>query len=146
MSTKLSNIIDRASSSGWTTPYQDIKSMYAILTFLNENERDKFLAVLEFKREQISNMADAVKFGNNLDCFNYYPNVQTTTDYSINLIQNGEFKITDELIKYLDLESMGTDLLVWVEHKFTDWGLIVQEKDVMKKLEEVVVEEMEEFE
>ena len=125
ISTELSNIIDRASDSGWTTPYQDIKSMYAILTFLNENERDKLLAVLEFKREQISNMKDAVKFGNNLNRFEFYNNIHSAEEYAEKLIEDGDVNARD-IIDYIDLERLGNDYYKSEEGVFTNQGLIFE--------------------
>lgn len=125
MSTELSNIIDRASDLGWTTPYQDIKSMYAILTFLNEDERDKLLAVLEFKREQISNMKDAVKYGNNLNRFEFYNNIHSAEDYAEKLIDDGDVNAQD-IIDYIDLERLGDDYYKSEEGVFTNQGLIFE--------------------
>lgn len=125
ISTELSNIIDRASDSGWTTPYQDIKSIYAILTFLNEDERDKLLAVLEFKREQISNMKDAVKYGNNLNCFEFHKNIHSAEEYAEKLIDDEDVNARD-IIDYIDLERLGDDYYKSEEGVFTNQGLIFE--------------------
>lgn len=46
MSIEISNIIARADEYGYTTPFQDIKSMFNIIKSLNDEDRDKLLAVL----------------------------------------------------------------------------------------------------
>ena len=135
ISTKITNIIDRASASGWTTPYQDIKSMYAILTFLNENERDKFLSVLEFKREQISNMADAVKFGNNLNWFVFFNNVNTPEEYAEHLIRTRELGVED-IIDYIDLTRLGDNCMKSENAKLTEQGVIFEKDEVFKNYQE----------
>lgn len=133
ISTELSNIIDKASDSGWTTPYQDIKSMYAILTFLNEDERDKLLAVLEFKREQISNMKEAVKYGNNLNCFEFYDNIHSAEDYAEKLIEDGDVDARD-IIDYIDMERLGDDYYKSEEGVFTNQGLIFEKEYIDRKI------------
>lgn len=144
ISTELSNIIDRAKDSGWTTPYQDIKSMYAILTFLNEDERDKLLAVLEFKREQISNMKDAVKYGNNLNCFEFYNNIHSAEDYAEKLIDDGDVDARD-IIDYIDMERLGEDYYKSEEGVFTNQGLIF-EREYIDKMIRIQRDNEEEFE
>lgn len=144
ISTELSNIIDKASDSGWTTPYQDIKSMYAILTLLKEDERDKLLAVLEFKREQISNMKDAVKYGNNLSCFEFYNNIHSAEDYAEKLIDDGEVNAQD-IIDYIDLERLGDDYYKSEEGVFTNQGLIF-EREYIDRVIRIEQENEEEFE
>lgn len=144
ISTALSNIINRASDSGWITPYQDIKSMYAILTFLNEKERDKLLAVLEFKKEQISNMKDAVKYGNNLKCFEFYNNIHTPEDYAEKLIEDGDVNAQD-ITDYIDMQRLGDDYYKSEEGVFTNHGLIF-EKEYIDKVIKNQREDEEEFE
>lgn len=135
ISTELSNIIDRAKDSGWTTPYQDIKSMYAILTFLGEEERNKLLAVLEFKREEISNMKDAVKFGNNLNWFTFFNNINTPEAYAEELIRARELTV-DEIIDYIDLQQIGDNCMKGENAKFTEQGLILEKDLVFRNYQE----------
>lgn len=144
ISTELSNIIDRASNSGWTTPFQDIKSMYNILTFLNEDERDKLLAVLELKREQISNMKDAVKYGKNLDCFEFYNNINSAEEYAEKLIAD-ENVVAQDIIDYIDLERLGEDYYKSEEGIFTNQGLIF-EREYIDRMIRNERENEEEFE
>ncbi len=144
ISTELSNIIHRASDSGWTTPYQDIKSMYAVLIFLNGNERDKLLAVLELKKEQISNMKDAVKYGNNLNCFEFYNNIHAPEDYARKLINSGELTARD-ILDYIDLEKLGEEYNESEKGVFTNQGLIF-EKEYIDKVIKNQREDEEEFE
>lgn len=144
ISTELSNIIDRASNSGWTTPFQDIKSMYNILTFLNEDEKDKLLAVLELKRKQISNMKDAVKYGKNLDCFEFYNNINSAEEYAEKLIDD-ENVVAQDIIDYIDLERLGEDYYKSEEGVFTAQGLIF-EREYIDRMIRNERENEEEFE
>lgn len=135
ISTELSNIIDRASDSGWTTPYQDIKSMYAILALLSEEKRDKLLAILEFKREEISNMKDAVKFGNNLSNFVFFNNINTPEDYAEELIRARELSV-DDIMDYIDLGRLGKECIQSDNAKFTEQGLIFEKDEVFRNYQE----------
>lgn len=69
MSTEISNIIARENDEGYTTPYQDIKRMFAIIKTLDSEDKYKLLAILKSKKEEISNIKDAIKFANNINCF-----------------------------------------------------------------------------
>ena len=131
VSTTLSNIIVRASDSSYTTPYQDIKSMFAIIKCLNSEDRDKLLAVLELKREQICNMKDAVILGNNLDNYKFYAGIETSEDYARKLIKSNEIKIQD-IEEYIDMQHLGDDLCNSESGKFTQYGLIFENEFINK--------------
>lgn len=131
ISQELSNIIDRANTSGYTTPYQNIKSMFSIIKSLNGEERDKLLAVLELKREQICNMQDAVKFGINLDNYKFYSGIETSEDYARELIKNNEIKIQD-IEDYIDMQHLGDDYCYSEAGVFTKHGLIFENEFIDK--------------
>ena len=134
ISLEISNIIARASDTGWTTPFQDIKNMFAIIKSLGNEERDKLLAVLELKKEQISNMRDAVKYGNNLDCFEFYNNIHYSESYAEKLIEDEEVGFED-IIDYVDLERMGNDYIQSNAGKFTEQGLIFENDSLSRRIE-----------
>lgn len=129
ISIEISNIIARANDLGWTTPYQDIKSMYTILTFLNEDERDKLLAVLEFKREQISNMKDAIEYCSHLSWYSFFSEINTPDEYAEELVKSRELDI-DDIISYIDLRQLGMDYIKNEsrENKFTQYGLLFEKE------------------
>lgn len=141
ISIELSNIIERANNLGWTTPYQDIKSMYAILTFLNEDERDKLLAVLEFKREQISNMKDAVEYCSHLSWYSFFNGINTPEEYAEELVKSRELDI-DDIISYIDLRQLGMDYIKNEsrKNKFTQYGLLFEKESNFINQEEEELE------
>lgn len=144
MSKELSNIIARGNESGFTTPFQDIKSMFDIMRCLNNEERRKLLAVLELKREQICNMKNAVKYGNNLNCFEFYNNIHSAEDYAEKLIEDGDVDARD-ITEYIDMERLGDDYYKSEEGVFTEQGLIF-EKEYIDKTIKIQRENEEEFE
>lgn len=141
ISIELSNIIERANDLGWTTPYQDIKSMYAILTFLNEDERDKLLAVLEFKREQISNMKDAAEYCSHLSWYSFFNEINTPEEYAEELVKSRELDI-DDIISYIDLRQLGMDYIKSEsrKNKFTQYGLLFEKESNFINQEEEELE------
>lgn len=141
ISIELSNIIERANDLGWTTPYQDIKSMYAILTFLNEDERDKLLAVLEFKREQISNMKDAAEYCSHLSWYSFFNGINTPEEYAEELVKSRELDI-DDIISYIDLRQLGMDYIKNEsrKNKFTQYGLLFEKESNFINQEEEELE------
>lgn len=141
ISIELSNIIEKANDLGWTTPYQDIKSMYTILTFLNEDERDKLLAVLEFKREEISNMKDAVEYCSHLSWYSFFNGINTPEEYAEELVKSRELDI-DDIISYIDLRQLGMDYIKNEsrKNKFTQYGLLFEKESNFINQEEEELE------
>ena len=83
------------------------------------------LAILEMKKEQICSMKDAVKYGKNLDCFEYYNNINTEEEYARKLIDDQNVTV-EEIIEYADLELMGRDYIKNNSAMLTGQGLIIQ--------------------
>jgi len=147
MSTEISNIIAKANEDGYTTPFQDIKSMFNIIKLLDDEGRNKLLAVLEMKREQICNMKDAVKYGNNLDCFEYYNNISTHEEYAQELIDKKEVTLED-VADYINMEELGEAYVNGNDGIFTDQGLIFETSTIEINIKNLAYkkEEDEEFE
>ena len=57
---EINRLIERANDSGYTTPFNDMKEFYKTIKNFVSEDRDKLLAILEAKREQITNMKDAI--------------------------------------------------------------------------------------
>lgn len=141
MSTEMSNIIARANESGWTSPYQDIKAMFKIIKNFNFEDRDKLLAILETRREEISNIRDAIKFAHNIDCFELIV-ADDEEELARRLIYNGDIDIED-LMDYADLNRLGQDYADDKNMKKTAQGYLKQECDLKNEIKK---EEEEEFE
>lgn len=141
MSTEISNIIAKANESGWTSPYQDIKAIFNIIKNFNVEDRDKLLAILETRREDISNIKDAIKFANNIDCFELVV-ADDEEELARRLIYNGDIDIED-LMDYADLNRLGQEYADDKNMKKIAQGYLKQECDLKN---EVKKEEEEEFE
>ena len=125
MTREILNIIDKATNLGYTTPYQDIKQIFAIINTLNEEDREKLLAVLEMKSEEISNIKDAEKYASHLDSFTLYSDVKLPENYGRRIIEDGEVFV-DDIMDYIDLSKLGEDYCNENGGRQTDYGLIMQ--------------------
>lgn len=143
MSTEISNIIAKANESGWTSPYQDIKEMFKIIKNFNVEDRDKLLAILETRIEEISNIRDAIKFAHNIDCFELIV-ADDEEELARRLIYNGDIDIED-LMDYADLSKLGEDYSDDKNMIKTTQGYLMQECDCNLR-NEIKKEEEEEFE
>ncbi len=141
MSAKMSNIIARANELGWTSPYQDIKAIFKIINNLTAEDRDKLLAILETKKEDILNIKDAIKFANNIDCFELVV-ADDEEELARRLIYNGDIDIED-LMDYADLYRLGQEYADDKNMKKTAKGYLKQECYLKNKIRK---EEEEEFE
>ncbi|HBC84294.1 MAG TPA: hypothetical protein DCZ30_02260 [Clostridiales bacterium] len=141
ISAEISNIIARGNKLGWTAPYQDIKAIFKIINNLNDEDRDKLLAILETKKEDISNIKDAIKFANNIDCFELIV-ADDEEELARRLIYNGDIDIED-LMDYADLNRLGEDYADDKNMKKTAQGYLTQECDLKNEIRK---EEEEEFE
>lgn len=146
MTRELSDIIEKANKNGHTTPFQDIKKVFTIIKSINGEDKDKLLAVLEIKKEQIANMEDAVKYMKNLDCFEYYNNINTNEEYAQKLINNGDVSF-DDVIDYINMEELGEAYINGNDGIFTNQGLIFETSPIKENAQNSIYKnEEEEFE
>lgn len=141
MSTEISNIIARANDSGYTSPYQDIKKMFAIINTLDIEDKYKLLAILESERENISNIKDAIKFANNINCFELF-DVYDEEELARRLIYNQEIYMED-VMEYADLQRLGKDVSEDQRIIKAGQGYLRQNEELKQ---EKIQEEEEEFE
>ena len=133
LTSEITSIINKANQNRYTTTYQDIKRMFTIINRLEHEDREKLLAVLEFKRYDISNMNDALKYANKLDDFTLYSEVECPEDYARRLIEDGEISIED-IMEYIDFFTLGQDYCYQNKGRQTDHGLIIEKMWCDKQL------------
>lgn len=142
MSEEISNIINRASDLGYTTPYQDINKLFSILnTFDSQDKKDKLLAVLSINRRQITNIRDVIEYTNNLNKYNFLPNVKDLEDMGKYFFKEIDFiQDLDVLKKYINYEELAKDYIKGLSEKegiFTEYGYITEiEADQKEKIDE----------
>lgn len=142
MSEEISNIINRASDLGYTTPYQDINKLFSILnTFDSQDKKDKLLAMLSINRRKITNVRDVIEYAINLDKYNFLPNVKDLEDMGKYFFKEIDFiQDLDVLKKYINYEELAKDYIKGLSEKegiFTEYGYITEiEENQKEKIEE----------
>ena len=131
---EVNRLIDRASNSGWTTPFNDMKKFHKIINNFCSEDRDKLLAILEAKRESISNIKDAIKFASNINCFELIE-AYDNEELGRKLVYNGEIDIED-LMEYADLYRLGEEYSTDKGMVKTQQGYLMQEHDLRCREEE----------
>ena len=128
-------LIERASESGYTTPFNDMKVLYELLNNIKISDRDKLLAVLKTERERITNIKDIIKFASNIDEYNLDGDSHSLEEFAENEIHLGELYMED-VIPYLDLKSLGRDLLNQRSGKLTEYGVLCRMDEGMENFQE----------
>lgn len=141
ISKAMNDLIARSNDSGYTTPFQDMKKFYNITKKIDSYERDKLLAIFEVKKEQINNIKDAIKYAQNINCFNL-TEAYDNEELARKLIYNGEIDIED-LMEYADLDRLGEEYSEDKNMTRTEYGYLNQECDLK---EYILQEKEEEFE
>lgn len=123
LSNELNRLIDKASGRGYTTPFNDMKEFCRLVNNIEMTDRDKLLAILKTEKERIINIKCAIKFASNieeyyLDCDSHSPE-----DFAEKEILLGELYMED-LIQYIDLRTLGMDLIHQRNAKITEYGVL----------------------
>lgn len=130
LSDEINLLIDRASESGYTTPFNDMRVLYELLNNIKISDRDKLLAVLKTERERITNIKDAIKFTNNIDEYYLDSDSHSPEEFAENEIHLGELYMED-LLPYIDLETLGKDLIENRNARLTDYGVLCRMNEGM---------------
>lgn len=128
-------LIDRASESGYTTPFNDIKEFYSLINKIETVDRDKLLAVLKTERENITNIKDVIKYTKRLDQYYLDCDSHTPEEFAENEIHLGELYMED-VLPYVDLISLGNDLIEEREAKLTQYGVLCHMNNGMESSQE----------
>lgn len=140
ITTAISNIIARASDSGYTSSYQYVIKMFAIINTLDNEDKYKLLAILESERQNIYNLKDAIKFANNINCFELF-DVYDEEELARRLIYNQEIYMED-VMEYADLQRLGKDVSEDQGIIKTNQGYLRQNEDIKnEKIQEETEEE-----
>ena len=135
LSDVLNMLIDRASDSGYTTPFNDMKVLHQLLDNIKISDRDKLLAVLKTERERIANIKDVIKFTKSIDEYYLDSDSHSLEEFAENEIYLGELHMED-VISYIDLKSLGKDLIKQRNGKLTEYGVLGRMDEGMENLEE----------
>ena len=132
---RLNRLIARANDKGYTTPFNDMKEFYGLIKSIQSDDRDKLLAILEAEEENISNIKDVLKYVKNLDRFYLDWASHSFEEYARNEIHLGELYMED-VLPYIDLETLGKDLIENSNARLTDYGVLCRMNEGMAQEEE----------
>lgn len=135
LSDELNLLIDRASSSGYTTPFNDMKVFHELINNIKISDRDKLLAVLKTERERINNIKDVIKYTKKIDEYYLDGDSHSLEEFAENEIHLGELYMED-VIPYIDLEELGRDLINQRNGKLTEYGVLSRMDEGMENSEE----------
>lgn len=135
---RLNRLIAKASNQGYTTPFNDMEELYNLVYNIQPDDRDKLLAILEAEEEKIINIKDVLKYIKNLDRFYLDWESLSNEEYARNEIHLGELYMED-VLPYIDLETLGKDLIENRKARLTDYGVLFRMDD------EIANENVEEF-
>ena len=130
----INKLISRSSDLGYTTPFNYMKTFYCMINKFNDEDREKLLAILEAKKEQIVNINEAIKYANNIKCFELI-DAYNNEELAKRLVYDGTIDI-ENLMEYADLERLGRDYAETKEIVKTQQGYLSQEFDFQKKAQE----------
>ena len=141
ISSYVNNIICKASKLGYTSPFPDIKNFFNMVRKFDKYEKDKILAILEVKEDEISNIKEIIKYAQNINCFNL---TETYDEQELGrrLVYEGEIDVED-LMEYSDMKRLGKEYAREKNMMHTQYGYLQQEKDLTNFIEKDNEEEFE---
>ena len=101
----------------------ELNHLACLLSELDQGELEKFEAALNIGAHT-SSVADIINLAQNLDCFEFYPDIETEEDLGRYWAE--DLPIPAELKDYFDYEAYGRDVSINEGGHFAPGGYIVQ--------------------
>lgn len=101
----------------------ELNHLACLLLELDQGELEKFEAVIN-SDSHTSSVADIINLAQNLDCFEFYPDIEGEEDLG-RCFSEG-LAIPDELKDYFDYEAYGRDISINEGGHFAPGGYVVQ--------------------
>lgn len=118
------------------TPYASIDELNYLacrLEALSPDEQIKFSAVLqhgEFDGEP----HDLINLTYNLDCYDFYPGVDSYEEYGRYLVENEfEFSLPEKAVDYFDYAAYGEDTTINEGGVLTAWGYVLNNREPFRE-------------
>lgn len=135
MSHVFNDINIRGNESGYTIPFQDVKEIYHLIHDLSTEDKEKIIAVLNSEKENIINMKSAIKYIKHLNDYELDSDSHSADEYAENVIRKGDLDI-DDIMDYIDLETLGNNLLESRDSRITEYGVLTHIFDRQEDLED----------
>lgn len=108
----------------------ELNHLACLLSELDQGELEKFEAVLD-SGAHTSSVADLINLAQNLDCFEFYPDVENEEDLGRYFAE--DLAIPAELKDYFDYEAYGRDVTINEGGHFAPGGYVVQASGSIKE-------------
>ena len=105
----------------------ELNHLACLLSELPQSEIEKFEAALHMGAHT-SSVADIINLAENLDCFEFYPEIESEEDLGRYFAE--DLPIPAELKDYVDYESYGRDISTNENGHFSHGGYVVQTSDI----------------
>ena len=101
----------------------ELNHLACLLSELDQSDLEKFEAVID-SGEHTSSVADLINLTQNLDCYEFYPDIENEEDLGRYFAE--DLPIPEELKDYFDYEAYGRDVSINEGGHFSPGGYIVQ--------------------
>ncbi len=135
MGTVIESLINRGNEINYKTSYHDIKAIYDILQYSDDEVRDKTLAIYELTNDRLSTIEDFINYLQLMDEFEFHRDITNAEQYADVLVDDSEVDIHD-VMDFVDKEALGNTYCENKDGKFTDYGLIFLTSDLVFDNEE----------
>jgi len=104
----------------------ELNYLAALLSDMNEWDREKFSAALEYG-EYTGSVKDLINLSQNLDCYEFDPDI--SSDEDLGYAYADTLEVPEHLEPYFDYEAYGRDIRLEEGGVFTDAGYVVDNRD-----------------
>lgn len=100
----------------------ELNHLACLLSELDQGELEKFEAVID-SGNHTSSVADLINLAQNLDCFEFYPDIENEDDLGRHFTE--DLSIPEELKDYFDYEAYGRDIRLEEDGHFAPGGYVL---------------------
>lgn len=112
----------------------ELNYLASLLDDMDNSELTKFEAALAFG-EYTGSVKDLINLAQNLDCYEYYPDIHDEDDLGRFYIEEMcALEVPEHLQNYIDYEAYGRDISLDENGQFVDGGYIVENGDSFVEL------------
>ena len=100
----------------------ELNHLACLLSELEQSDLEKFEAVID-SGEHTSSVADLINLTQNLDCYEFYPDIESEED--LGRYATEDLPIPEELKDYFDYEAYGRDIRINEDGHFAPGGYVL---------------------
>ena len=102
----------------------ELNYLAELLSEMDQSDIEKFEAVID-AGEYTGSVKDLINLTQNLDCFEFYPDVHSDEDLgSLYVLEFGGLEVPEHLIDYIDYEAYGRDMRINEDGHYAPGGYV----------------------